>query len=644
VNTPVHIFSAFGKFAVAFAAVALVLAVALLYRQADVAERELDAALGARDAVVRAYVEVAQNAGKGVKDQLNLGEALAAALALLPDAPDGARLRRILADVMESEGIGVRALGIVLDADDGSGASDSARAYAYRGAGAIEWLNADDLKDNLEQRFGFSSDTVIDRPAWKLVTSSPVGGVWPPTSLLVVPARTAGLSGAVAVEASVRWLEDALEAIQELGDLAGCAISPDGLLVRLEGDRLAIDDAHTVMFDGEPVLQKRRTSISNGSIRDFVSPAFWTADIIDSGWLLVVKPAAPEAPTVSGWSVVVFLVVLALLAAFAGLLSPMPGLEAAEAEDIRNLFDVPAEGSRGRKTARDVTGRTGWRDMARRVQTRFRSDSRARTDSELRVARQIQFSLIPSRFPPYSEWREFDLYSFLSPERAVGGDYYDFFMRDVNRFVFVVGDVSGKGIPAAIYMAVCRTAFRALALQADGPGELLTKLNDQLIRDNQSGMYITLACFFVNLPTGECRYALGGHVPPLLHRRNAPNASFIEEPHETLVGMKAGTKFPEGDLRLDPGDSVFMYTDGMPEAKNLDDADFGYDRVKEVFVENSLRGANCRDIIEGVEKDFRAFLAGKDQEDDITALAFRYWGLGGRRISVRANSPGLEEE
>ncbi len=254
-------------------------------------------------------------------------------------------------------------------------------------------------------------------------------------------------------------------------------------------------------------------------------------------------------------------------------------------------------------------------------------------ESELRVSRQIQFSLVPVRFPSYSEWREFDLYAFLAPAREVGGDYYDFFMRDANRIIFAVGDVSGKGIPAAMYMAVARTAFRALARSTQDPGELLTRLNDMLIRDNRDIMYITMTCFFVDLPSGRCQYSLAGHPPPLLLRRGEEEAQFIDAPRETFVGLKPRIAYPVGALDLSPGDTLLLYSDGVPDSRNGDGEELGYTRLKERFSANA-KARSCKTLVSNLELLVKEFAGRHEQIDDITLLGFRYWGPGGQRASL----------
>ncbi len=261
---------------------------------------------------------------------------------------------------------------------------------------------------------------------------------------------------------------------------------------------------------------------------------------------------------------------------------------------------------------------------------RIANPDQERIDSELRVARQIQFSLVPNTFPSYSEWREFDLHALLVPATEVAGDYYDFFMLDSDRFVFTVGDVSGNGVPAALYMAVCRTAFRTLAWQFRDPGELVSRLNDLLVRDNQSGLYVTIACFIVHLPTGKCQYVLAGHPAPLWHHEKRGSAEIIDSPRETLAGLKAGITFPVGQIQLVPGDTILVYSDGVSDARNTAGEELGYQGVHERFTK-CVGAANCESLIDRLKNAVNAYTTVR-QQDDITILAFRYWGPGGQKM------------
>lgn len=266
---------------------------------------------------------------------------------------------------------------------------------------------------------------------------------------------------------------------------------------------------------------------------------------------------------------------------------------------------------------------------------RITNPDKDRLDSELRVARQIQFSLLPTAYPAHSEWREYDLCASLHPAREIGGDYYDYFTLGPNRLVIAVGDVSGKGMPAALYMAVCRTAFRALARLTDDPGRLLSRVNEMLVRDNKSGLYVTVACFFVDTPSGKCQYAIAGHPAPMLRRAGESGGELLDHPRETVVGMQAGIAYPVGEIQLCPGDTLLLYTDGITEARSPLGEDLDYQGLFGMFNASS-EATSCAGIIERLESDVRTYVGEAEQQDDMTLLALRYWGPGGERV---ANGP-----
>lgn len=273
--------------------------------------------------------------------------------------------------------------------------------------------------------------------------------------------------------------------------------------------------------------------------------------------------------------------------------------------------------------------------LANLFKYRLTNPDKERLDSELRVARDILFSLVPRGFPPYSAWREFDLHAHFSPAREIGGDYYDFFMLNPDTLVIAVGDVSGKGVPAALYMAVVRTAFRTLARRAVDPARLMRELNEMLVRDNHSGLYVTLCCFFISLADGEAEYAIAGHPAPMWHRSENAGAGegttvIVDSPRGNFVGMKGGLSFPMGGMTLRKGDTLLLYTDGVSEARERRNGrELDYGGVQKIFTEACAR-ATCREVIEAAADELARFAGGGEQIDDTTLLAFRYWGPGGQ--------------
>jgi serine phosphatase RsbU (regulator of sigma subunit) len=244
----------------------------------------------------------------------------------------------------------------------------------------------------------------------------------------------------------------------------------------------------------------------------------------------------------------------------------------------------------------------------------------AAIQNELDTARTIQHLLVPRTFPPFPDRRDFDIHAQMTSARAVGGDFFDFFLLGEHRLGVVIGDVSGKGIPAALYMAVTRTQIKTTALQGMRPEECLLDVNRVLVRENVGELFAT--CFYAILDTrtGELCYCSAGHNPPYLLR-----ATGAVEPLSEVGGIPLGLfdymGYTGNRTQLEPGDALFLYTDGVPEANNAADEEFTYERLA-----SSLRDGMslpCREMIGHLTRDVLAFTAGAPQSDDITMLCIR---------------------
>lgn len=240
---------------------------------------------------------------------------------------------------------------------------------------------------------------------------------------------------------------------------------------------------------------------------------------------------------------------------------------------------------------------------------------------ELQAAKKIQMGLVPKTFPPIPGCRPFDLYALLESAKEIGGDFYDFWLNGRERLVLVVGDVSGKGIPAALFMAICRTYLRAFSRAISEPAKLVQYLNDEVSRHNDACMFVTLLCAVVNIPTGEVEYANAGHNPIFLNRADGETIA-LEASDNMVVGIMPGMEFKTQKLVLAPGDSLLLYTDGMPEAFNPDGAMLGEERSLEMFRE-AAGGGSCRSVVAQLRAEIAEFADGADQSDDITLLMYR---------------------
>lgn len=241
----------------------------------------------------------------------------------------------------------------------------------------------------------------------------------------------------------------------------------------------------------------------------------------------------------------------------------------------------------------------------------------------LQLAREIQMGLIPKQFPAFPGIPQIDIYGTIEPALDVGGDLYDFFLLDENRICFIIGDVSDKGIPAALFMAMARTAFRMAALASkESIALILRRLNDFLCESNHSQMFVTIFAGILDLRDGTIEYADGGHEPPYIVRA-CGGASMIEKIGGLALGFIPGYDFQPGKLQLNAGDSLILYTDGITEAMNEQHHLFGAERIQELL-DRAAAGIEAQVLSKTLLGGVAAFVGGAHQSDDITLLVLRY--------------------
>lgn len=244
-------------------------------------------------------------------------------------------------------------------------------------------------------------------------------------------------------------------------------------------------------------------------------------------------------------------------------------------------------------------------------------------NQELEHAALIQRSILPTNFPPFPHRTEFELHASMIPAREVGGDFFDFFLLDDEHLGFVIGDVSGKGVPAALFMSVCRTLLRATARHQTSPGECFTYVNTSLAEQNVSGMFVTLFYGVLNTVTGDLAYANGGHNPPYIF---SPDGTLraVTESSGPLVGMIEGYQFVTRTDKLAPGEGILLYTDGVTEAMDAEGQFFGEQPLEQYLAEHASKPAE--QMVQNLHLTVQAFAKGAPQADDITVVALRYSG------------------
>lgn len=306
--------------------------------------------------------------------------------------------------------------------------------------------------------------------------------------------------------------------------------------------------------------------------------------------------------------------------------APLTLFSASAREIASGTFDTPLPPVEGTDEIRDL--HDSFSHMQKELATyienlRVTTAAKEKIESELRIARDIQLSMIPHTFPPFPNLPQIDLFAMLKSAREVGGDLYDFFLRDDDRFVFAVGDVSGKGVPASLFMAMTRTLLRTISDRESEPGKILESLNKSLAFNNESSMFVTFFLGILDLKTGMLQYANAGHNPPVLIR----NKSEVEE-FETATGIPLGLfeeyEYSSESRQLKPGDKIFAYTDGVSEAENAK-----HELFEEENVMAELKACSDRDtrgLIAGMETAVQSHVNGYEQSDDITMMAVHYKG------------------
>ncbi|MCX5677568.1 MAG: SpoIIE family protein phosphatase [Candidatus Omnitrophica bacterium] len=243
-----------------------------------------------------------------------------------------------------------------------------------------------------------------------------------------------------------------------------------------------------------------------------------------------------------------------------------------------------------------------------------------RIQSELSIARRIQMSILPKKFPALDDKNGVDIFAMISPAKEVGGDFYDFHYIDKDRMCFVVGDVSGKGVPASLFMAVTKTFLKATVIREDSPEKVLAIVNKELSSGEDQSLFVTVFFGIIDIRTGNIFYTNGGHNSPLVVKKTGESV-FVQPIGGMVMGIIHDANFDVGNFVLGSGELLFLYTDGVTEAMNEKREQYSEERLK-LILKKSVE-LNCRETIEAVLADVKAFTGKAPQSDDITMLAIR---------------------
>lgn len=389
------------------------------------------------------------------------------------------------------------------------------------------------------------------------------------------------------------------------------------------GHLMTDDQGNDLMIDGEEVMINYKSLDHTPWTMILVIPTFYVEVIsyIVGGLLLF------------------FILIGILVVFFAGrrgikkASEPLKQLAASADEVAKGNFDTHLPDIKSRDEIHQL--RDSFDNMQRSLtsyvnELRHTTAQKAAMENELKIAHDIQMDMLPKTFPPYPERDDVDIYGTLTPAKAVGGDLFDFYIRD-NQLFFCIGDVSGKGIPASLFMAVTRSLFRNISAHVALPDRIAYALNNALSENNDSNMFVTLFTGVLDLATGHLCYCNAGHNAPLLVGRNVgdcvPHSDVGDLPclPNLPLGIMADFEFEAQEVDLDPDTTIFLFTDGLNEAENGRHEQFGDDRIKEVA--NRLLAKHEHQPINITYEMYQAvhtFVAGAEQSDDLTMLAIQY--------------------
>ncbi|NQT90019.1 MAG: SpoIIE family protein phosphatase [Candidatus Omnitrophica bacterium] len=451
--------------------------------------------------------------------------------------------------------------------------------------------------------------------------------------------------GVVTADISLSWLQDIVSAIKVYKTGYGFLISKNGTIVTHPKEQLIMND--TIFSVAEALGDTNLREIGKQMIKGKSGYAPTDSALTGKKCMMVYEPVPS-----SGWSLGVLfpedefmadivnlsrtvlalgligclLLLLAIVYIANSITRPLRKLAAATERigggDLNiELAPVHSRDEVGKLTDSFNYMKRSLKDYIRQLTETTKA--KERIESELKIAHDIQMGILPKKFPAFPDRPEFDIYATLKPAREVGGDFYDFFLTEDKYLYFAIGDVSGKGVPAALFMAVTDTLIKMRAKTSIKPGEILTDVNKELCNENESCMFVTIFCGVLNIETGELVYSNGGHTLPLVVRKDK-DVDFLEGTDSSLLGVMEDADFKTKKLILRPGDYILCYTDGVTEAINKNKEFFSDERLKKDA--EALGDKSIQDAAEFISDKVDTFSKDVPQTDDITLLAVKYIG------------------
>ena len=446
--------------------------------------------------------------------------------------------------------------------------------------------------------------------------------------------------GTISVDLSLEWLSETISAVKPypnsysilLGEGGTYFVNPDTTKLfyntifteSMEKPDPDMTELGHAMMRGEEGMRQFRINDEDSYV--FFKPLYGT------GWSVAI--ICPESDIFGGYlhlrHMVVFIVIVGLIL----MLLVFSRIVSRELKPLQRLADQTgtiAKGNFDQKLPDD--GRSdeigqlshSFGDMQQSLmryidELKETTITKASIESEIKVASAIQSSMLPRVFPPFPERKDIDLYASMIPAKEVGGDFFDFFIRNEKLF-FCIGDVSGKGVPAAMLMAVTHSLFRAASARESDPGVIVRNINETICLDNESNMFVTLFLGVLDLPSGRMRYCNAGHDCPFVLGKQLSEIKCVPN---LPIGVLSDMRFVTQEYTFESSSTLFLYTDGLTEAMDASHSLFGESRVKPLLESCMEQGLSPRQILDTVLEGVHAFVKDADQSDDLTMVALSY--------------------
>ncbi|NIS09428.1 MAG: SpoIIE family protein phosphatase [Candidatus Dadabacteria bacterium] len=519
--------------------------------------------------------------------------------------------------------------------------------YYYKKANKINFTSLGTSSYNYFEWDWYKIPKLENRPSWSEPYYDKGGGEILMSTYSVPFYKQSGMdkkfTGVVTADVSLKWLNRIVKSLKISQSGYGFILSKSGKFITHPNSNLIMNQSIFSIADnkkspelkelGDKMIAGRSGfELTRGILTD---KSFWIyyLPLPSNGWALGVmfpedeimadiKSLSRDAVLISIEGILILLLVIIYISR--SITKPLRQLSEAT-KDIAsgNLeFDIPKTGSQdevGRLSKSFEYMRTSLKQYINDLKESTAATQRI--ESELKIARDIQMGILPKDFPPFPQRSEFEIFASIEPAREVGGDFYDFFFLDDNKLFFIIGDVSDKGVPASLFMAVTKTLIKAVATTDKQLHEIVYKINNELYSDNEMSMFVSIFFGILDTGNGEITYTNAGHNAPLIIKSSG-DVSFIEKTEGMALGAFENAKYSINKVKLDNNDIIFLYTDGVTEAANPKNELFGEQNLVSTLKKYS--NLDAKGVIIEIEQVVKSFAGSEPQSDDITMLSIKY--------------------